>query len=120
MESKGHSVQRDDVEGTAVDLDISIEIGTGIRDAPKLMLSRGDLNLRPNNAIDSEHALGLFRGGTATLCLQRYFAYHGRSLWPLFLQFRVAKHQDSLLDVPELRKVTIDSFHDDGPGHPVQ
>src|SRR5439155_25784324 len=118
---KGHSVQRDNVEGTSIDLDISIEIGTGIHDAPKLMFTRVDLNLRPNDTIDGEHTLRLFRGGTAALRLQGYFAHQGRSLWLLLIiQFCIAKHHDPLLHVPELRKVTIDAFHHDGPRHPVQ
>src|SRR6266851_1677239 len=120
VEGKGHSVQRDDVEGTTVDLDISIEIGAGVRDAPKLMLSRGDLNFWPDDAVDGEHALRLFRVRTAALRLQGYFAHQCRSLWPLLIQFRIAKHHDPLLHVPKFRKVTIDAFYYDGPRHPVQ
>ena len=85
------------------------------------MLTRGDLNLRPNDTIDGEHALRLFRGGTAALRLQGYSAHQGRSLWPLLIiQFRVAKHHDPLLHVPKLGNVTIDSFHYDGSRHAVQ
>src|SRR5258707_6933316 len=111
VESKGHSVERDNVEGTTVDLDICIEVRTGIHDAPKLMFSRRDLNLRANSAVDGEHALRLFRGGTAALRLQRYFAHQGRSLRPCLVQFGIAKHHDPLLHVAEFRKIAIDAFH---------
>src|SRR5260370_19822353 len=56
VKSKGHPVQFDDVEGPAVACDISVKIGTGIHNAPKLIFSRSTPNFTPTAAIDSKLA----------------------------------------------------------------